>query len=132
MALILIASLPKSSLAASQAQGEKESRLFGISKMVIAENVQNREPVGVSETFPASTEKVYCFIEVIDIKEDAEVTFVWYHEEQELETFTIPIMRGQRWRTFAYKNLYGRTGTWEVEIKDKEDNPIKSIKFTVE
>jgi len=96
------------------------------------EDVQDREPVGVEETFPASTEKVYCFIEATNISADTEATFVWYHEGQEMRSFTLPIMQGPRWRTYAYKNLYGKTGNWKVEIRDTSNNLVKSITFKVE
>jgi len=49
---------------------------FTVARMVVAEGVEDREPVGVSETFPASTERVYCFLEATNIADDTEVTFV--------------------------------------------------------
>jgi len=36
--------------------------------MVIAEGVEDREPVGVAETFPASIGRVYCFLEATNMK----------------------------------------------------------------
>ena len=113
-------------------KAEKGTRLFSISTMVVAEDVQDRKPAGVAETFPALTEKVYCFIEAKNISEDTEATFVWYHEGQEMRTFTLPIMQGPRWRAFAYKNLHGKTGNWKVEVKDTTGNSVKAITFKVE
>ena len=116
-----------------QEQAEPQtSTAFSVSRIAIAEGVENREPVGVSETFPATTERVYCFIEATNIETDTEVTFAWYHEGTEMRTFSLPLMEGSRWRTFAYKNLYGQTGNWKVEIKDKTGNSVKSITFKVE
>jgi len=116
-----------------QEQTEPQKALtFSVSRIVIAEGVENREPVGVSETFPATTERVYCFIEATNIEADTEVTFAWYHEGTEMRTFSLPLMEGSRWRTFAYKNLYGKTGNWKVEIRDSSGNSVKSISFTVE
>ncbi len=132
LSFAVIASLGITSPAIGQEQAEKGVQLFSISTMVVAENVQDREPVGVEETFPASTEKVYCFIEATNISEDTEATVVWYHEGQEMRTFTLPLMQGPRWRTFAYKNLYGKTGNWKVEIKDAAGNSVQSVSFKVE
>jgi hypothetical protein len=120
-----------SAFAQEQSQPQAAPR-FSISTIVIAEDVQDREPVGVEETFPASTEEVYCFIEATNISADTEATFVWYHEGQEMRSFTLPIMQGPRWRTYAYKNLYGKTGNWKVEIRDTSNNLVKSITFKVE
>lgn len=132
LSFVVIVSFAITSPAIGQEKAEKGAQLFSISTMVVAEDVQDREPVGVAETFPASTEKVYCFIEAKNISEDTEATFVWYHEAKEMRTFTLPIMQGHRWRTFAYKNLYGKTGNWKVEVKDKTGTPVKSITFKVE
>ncbi len=132
LSFAVIASLGITSPAIGQEEAEKGAQLFSVSTMVVAENVQDREPVGVAETFPASTEKVYCFIEATNIAENTEATFVWYHEGQEMRTLTLPIMQGSRWRTFAYKSLYGKTGNWKVEIKDKTGKSLKSITFKVE
>jgi hypothetical protein len=116
-----------------QEQAEPQTApAFSVSRIAIAEGVENLEPVSVSETFPSTTERVYCFIEATNIEVDTEVTFIWYHEGTEMRTFSIPIMQGSRWRTFAYKNLYGRTGNWKVEIKDAAGNLVKSLSFTVE
>ncbi|MBE0427026.1 MAG: DUF2914 domain-containing protein [Nitrospirae bacterium] len=121
----------------SSVLGEEQSEIqimpaFNISRIVIAEGIEEREPIGVAETFPASTEKVYCFIEATDIAENTEATFVWYHEGKEMHTFNLPLMEGPRWRIFAYKNLYGEIGNWKVDIKDAAGNTIKSITFKVE
>ncbi|HZV47585.1 MAG TPA: DUF2914 domain-containing protein [Thermodesulfovibrionales bacterium] len=132
LAFVVIVSLGITSPAIGQEKAEKGAQLFSILTMVVAEDVQDRQPVGVAETFPVSTEKVYCFIEATNIEEDTEANFVWYHEGKEMRTFTLPLMEGPRWRTFAYKNLYGLTGNWKVEIKDKTGNSIKSITFKVE
>ena len=133
LAFLLIFAVSMTSLVFGQDQAEPQGAPeFSISRIAVAEDIQDREPVGVAETFPASTEKVYCFIEAANISENTEAIFVWYHEGQEMRTFSIPIMQGHRWRAFAYKNLHGETGNWKVEIQDKTGNSIKSITFKVE
>ncbi len=105
---------------------------FSIQKLVIAEDVENREPVGVSDTFPATTEKVYCFLEAVDIAQDTQISFLWYLEGKKIHSYELPIKQGSRWRTFSSKNLYGQKGNWKVEIKDSLSNTVKSISFKVE
>jgi hypothetical protein len=39
---------------------------------------------------------------------------------------------GPRWRTYAFKNLWGLKGDWRVEIKDADGNLLKDVKFKVE
>lgn len=133
LAFLLIFTVSMTSPVFSQEQAEPQGApAFSISKMVIAGDVQDREPIGVAEVFPASTERVYCFIEATDIVENTEATVVWYHEGNEMRTFTLSLTEGPRWKTFAYKNLYGQTGNWMVEVKDKAGNSVRSIAFKVE
>ena len=110
----------------------KEAAALTIARAVVGTGVENSEPVGAAETFPASTEKVYCFIEATNIPEDTEVTFVWSQAGKELSTFNLPLKMGSRWRTYAYKNIYGMKGDWKVEIKDADGKLLKDITFKVE
>jgi hypothetical protein len=105
---------------------------FAIERAVVATGVENREPVGTADVFPASTERVYCFLEAKDISKPTEVSFVWIHGDQEMRKVNLPLPAGPRWRTWAYKNLGGKKGDWKVEIRDAAYNLMKEIKFKVE
>jgi hypothetical protein len=110
----------------------KQNTPFKVAKMVVATGVENREPVGVSETFPSSTEKVYSFLEAKDIAEDTQVTFVWYLGGKEMFKIDLPLKKGPKWRTYSYKSLRGQKGDWKVELKDSAGSTVKSISFKVE
>jgi len=110
----------------------KDAGAVTLVRAVVATGVENSEPVGAAETFPASTEKVYCFIEATNIPKDTEVTFVWSHGGKELSKFGLPLKQGARWRTFAYKTIYGMKGDWTAEIKDADGKVLKEIKFKIE
>lgn len=105
---------------------------FTIARLVIGTGVENREPVGVAETFPATTEKVYCFLEATEILKDTEVSFVWFHGEKEMLKTNLPLQTGPKWRTFADKNIGGMKGDWKVEVRDVKGTLAKDIKFKVE
>jgi len=119
---ILVISLPASGQ-------EKE---FTIARLVIGTGVENREPVGVAETFPATTGKVYCFLEATEILKDTEISFVWFYGEKEMLKTNLPLQTGPKWRTFADKNIGGMKGDWKVEVRDVKGNLVKDIKFKVE
>ena len=104
---------------------------FTIKKLVLAKDVKNLEPVGVSDTFPSNIGKVYCFIKATDIAQDSEILVTWYHDEKKIHTFKLPLKKGNRWRTFAYKNVSGKKGNWRVVIRDSERHIYKSAPFTV-
>ncbi len=103
-----------------------------IERMVIATSVENREPQGVAEVFPATTEKVYCFIEARNIAQDSQVVLVWYHGNNEMLRTPLNLRQGFRWRTYAYKNLHGMKGEWRVDLLDSEGKLLKSVSFKVE
>ncbi len=110
----------------------KETGLFTIARAVVGTGVENGEPVGAAEAFPASTEKVYCFVEATNITKDTEISFIWFYGDKEMLKFNLPLKAGSKWRTFANKNLRGMKGDWKVEIKDADGKLSKDVKFKVE
>jgi hypothetical protein len=111
---------------------EKAKPEFTIGRLVVGTGVENREPVGVAETFPATTEKVYCFLEATEISKDTEVSFVWFLGDKEMAKTNLPLTMGPRWRTFANKTVEGMKGDWKVEIRDSGGNLVQEVKFKVE
>jgi len=61
-----------------------------------------------------------------------EVSFVWFHGQDEKLKTTLALKAGKRWRTYADKSLRGLKGDWKVEIRDPEGNLLKEVKFKVE
>ena len=120
---------------ASQTYGQeksKEAAGFTIVRLVVGTGVEKGEPAGTAETFPASTEKVFCFLEATQIPKDTEISFVWVYGGKEILKTTLPLKAGVKWRTYANKNLRGLKGEWKVEIKDSDGKVLKEIKFKVE
>lgn len=118
-----------------QAYGQekpKESAEFTIARLVVGTGVEKAEPVGVAETFPASAEKIYCFLEATDIAKDTEVSFVWWYGEKEMLKTNLTLKMGSRWRTYANKNLRGMKGEWKVEVRSLDGKVLKDVKFKVE
>ena len=103
-----------------------------LDRFVVCAGVENREPVGAADTFPASTEKVYAFVELKEIAADTEVAVVWYHGDSEAGRTTLAVRQGARWRTHAYKTLHNRTGAWRVELLDAGGAKLGDASFTVE
>jgi hypothetical protein len=110
----------------------KEEPGLSISRAVMATGVENREPVGAAAVFPATTEKVYCFLEAANIPKDMDISLIWSHGQKEMSKISLPLKAGSRWRTFAHKNLGGLKGDWKVEIKDAEGKLLKDLSFKTE
>lgn len=114
----------------SPAQAQENQ--FDIERMVVAYDVEEREPVEIAETFPAGIDRVYCFIEARNIQQDTEVTFVWYHGDERAASVTVALGEGPRWRTFTYVTIGDRSGDWRVDLHDAMDNIVQSVNFSVE
>ena len=135
MVLLLISMVILAWIMTPQAYGQekaKEGTSLTIARLVVATGVENSEPVSAAETFAASTEKVYCFLEATNIAKDTEVSFVWSYGDKEMLKTTLPLKAGPKWRTYANKNLRGLKGDWKVEIKDAGGKVLKDVKFKVE
>ena len=115
-----------------QAPAVKKTTGMSIVSLTVGTAVKNREPVGIAETFPSSTEKVICFLEAKDIAGDTEITFVWILNGKELLKTNMTLRAGSRWRTRADKNLYSQKGDWKVEIRNAAGNVLKDVQFKVE
>ena len=135
MVLLLISTVIFAWVMNPQVYGQekaKEGTSLTIARLVVGTGVENSEPAGAAETFPASTGQVYCFLEATNIPKDTEVSFVWSYGDKEMLKTTLPLKAGPKWRTYANKNLRGLKGDWKVEIKDSEGKVLKEVKFKVE
>lgn len=105
---------------------------FKISRMVMSAKIVEREPAAVAESFPAATEKVFCFLEATAVEHDTTVSFVWYFEGKEMARILLPLRKGKRWRTYSSKKLAGLTGNWRVELQDATGVVLHSVSFQVQ
>lgn len=111
---------------------QEAAPLFTVARLVVGTGVENKEPVGIAETFSASTERVYCFLEATNIKDDTLVNFVWYLNNTEVAKVELQLKQGIRWRTYSSKSINGQRGDWTIEIKDLAGNTVSSVSFKVE
>ena len=111
---------------------ESESAQITINRFLTCQGVEDREPAGATTSFAAGTEKAYAYLEATGISSDVEISFVWFHENQEVARVPLSIRQGNRWRTYASKKLTGRTGAWRVEIQDATATILAAVDFTVE
>ena len=103
-----------------------------ISRMEIAGSVENREPVGTAASFPASQEKVFCYVELKDVPKDAAITFVWTLGANDMGKVSQQVKKSSRWRTWSSKTIAGMKGEWKVDVLDEAGAVLKSATFKVE
>lgn len=129
----LIAILAAGAACPAKAQGDAADVAgLTIGRLVIATSIEDREPVGVADTFSPDTPGVYCFLEANNIAADIEVAFVWIHNGTEILETPMALKAAPRWRTWAGKNLYGLEGDWKVELRDASGTVLRTVEFKVE
>ena len=134
LALCLSAGFVLAQQAPAPAPAAKAAPAAGlnISRMEIAGSVENRQPVGIAATFPAATEKVFCYLEFKDVPQDANITYVWTLGPNEMGKVTQQVKKSWRWRTWASKTLGNMKGDWKVDVLDESGALLKSATFKVE
>ena len=103
-----------------------------IARMEIASSVENREPVGIAASFPATQEKVFLFLEFKDVKAETSVNVVWTLGMNEMGKVPLTIKPFSKFRTWAYKSIGGMKGDWKVEVVDGSGAVLKSGTFKVD
>jgi len=105
---------------------------FQVAQFVVCSGVQNHAPVNVMDVFPAGTERVFCFLDARDVRQDTQVQIVWYHQDEELARVTLPLGQGERWRTYSSKLVNGLTGNWKVYLQDQSGAILSEVQFAVQ
>ncbi len=106
-----------------------ESEPLEIDAAMICREVRNLEPIGVSESFPVTVGKLYCFTQVVGAAMPTMITHVWYFGSQ--ERARVDLHAGaHRWRTYSSKIILPyEIGSWRVEVVDAEGTVLKVIQF---
>lgn len=101
-----------------------------VAEAAIATGIENRAPQGAAESFPAGTEKLYCYSKFTGGKAGDEITHKWIKGGQERASVNLKV-GGSPWRTFSSKSL-GKddNGSWTVEIRQGE-TVLKTLAFEI-
>lgn len=126
------AAKPASPESDKPAAKEASEKGLTIARMEIAGGVENREPAGVASTFPATQEKVWCFVEFQNVDKETTINYVWTFGEKEVDKVPQTIKAFSKYRTWANKTIAGRKGDWKVDIIDESGTVLKSASFKIE
>lgn len=129
-ALVLIA-LAMAITSATFAMAEAEANTYNIKRFILCKKIADREPSGITNSFPKGTQKVYVFIEALDIKEESAIRIQWLYEGDEVSLIELRLGKGSRWRTYSSKQIGVRKGKWMVRLLDSGDNMLKELSFKV-
>jgi hypothetical protein len=117
-AILVVALVPATSFAAEVAEA------------IMCRDVQDREPVGESDSFPADVGKVWCWSKIKDGKGTV-ITHAYYYGGEEKLAVSLPV-GSPLWRTWSNKKILSSwTGEWRVDIVAEDGTLLKSLNFTI-
>ena len=101
-------------------------------RAVATSDVINKNPAGLSDSFPWSTEKVYIWTMIECDRPPASIRHTYYFEGQKVNDVELKI-KSPQWRTWSYKTLLEKRyiGQWKVDITSDGGELLQSIFFEV-
>jgi hypothetical protein len=101
-----------------------------VADAAMCRDVQDREPVGESDSFPADIGKIWCWSKIADGK-GTTIQHVYYYGDEKKAAVALSI-GSPLWRTYSSKKILPDwTGTWRVDIVAEDGAVLKSLDFTV-
>lgn len=129
--LLLLLLILKFSFLSSAIAQEKVFSNIKVSDFVIASEVKDLKPEGVSETFPSSVQKLYAFCKVSGSRSEINVAHVWYYNEKFMARVKLPI-KSSSWRTYSSKKIFPKwSGHWRVDLTTEDGLLLDTARFTI-
>ena len=101
-----------------------------IDAMKFGTAVEKNEVVGEGASFAVSTEKVFCWIKVLNA-ENRTLTAKWYLNDVWVSDVPLEISSNAM-RTYSSKTIAGNKGTWKVDIVSDNGDVLQSGTFTTQ
>ena len=108
-------------------------------RIAMAQGVENRQPVGVSDTFVAgANDRLFVYLEAINTSgAPADLTVSFSREGGNGEVggvrVNLPTTTETRaWRTWAFTRQTSRAGTWTAHVRNADGVEVGSTTFTIQ
>ncbi|MEM6787882.1 MAG: DUF2914 domain-containing protein [Myxococcota bacterium] len=104
-----------------------------VKRLIVAEGVKRREPVGEGGAFTTATPRVYAFLEITNPARVASEVSVSITPRGEAERgrVTLDIGASPRWRTWSFTRLARTPGAYDVVVYDGDGDEIGRTEFEV-
>lgn len=101
-------------------------------RAVATSDVINKNPAGLSDSFPWSMEKVYIWTMIECEQPPSSVRHTYYFKGRKVNDIELKI-KSPQWRTWSYKTLLEKRyiGQWRVDITSDEGKLLQSVFFEV-
>jgi hypothetical protein len=110
----------------------KDADLY-VKRIVIAHDVNDREPVDPASTFSKSEDRIYAFVEVGNrdaLDSEIYVSFV-RDGGSDNEGVRLRVGAAPRWRTWAYTAIAKTPGRWHAVVKNADGDELARAPFDV-
>lgn len=105
---------------------------LSVEKAVMAQRVENREPVGEATEFPAGVGEIACWSRIAGAQTETYVQHVWIQGDTERARVQLQV-KSPSWRTWSTKTIDPSwTGAWTLKIEDADGNVLETLSFTIE
>jgi len=105
-----------------------------VRRLVVARDVENREPVGAGRRFSDSGEPLFAFLEMASESDEAQQIQVTFEHDGGTSvghvTLEIPA-NAPRWRTWALSHNIGRAGEWRAVVRTSEGELLGELSFEI-
>lgn len=101
-----------------------------VKEFVLAQDVVEREPVGIVQSYSMSDTRAWCFARLHNSEEMQDVYFKWFYEDQLYFEMNSKIGVSPDWRTYSSVGL--QPGSWRVLLENKEGVELDEIRFHVD
>ena len=97
----------------------------------VGTSIENRMLGGAAESFPAATQRLWCFSRVMGAAESSQIEHVWYKDSTEVARVPLKVS-GSPWRVYSSKNLgENPSGSWRCDVV-QDGKVLQSVTFKVE
>jgi len=128
LVLIALITIPLSQAVTIKA---RETASLEVVTSVICEDVIDRKPVGVGNSFEASVGKLCCFTKITGAYSHIEISHVWYFGDTERFKINLPV-KSSSWRTYSSKKIQAHeTGDWHVDVLGPEGEVLRTLHFKI-
>jgi uncharacterized Zn finger protein len=109
----------------------QEAEAVEVAEAVICQDVVDREPIDVGDSFEVTVGKLFCFTKIVGAQEEIEIAHVWYHGDVERARVNLSV-RGASWRTYSSKIVQPHEiGDWHVDIIGPDDEVLETVEFEI-
>jgi len=104
---------------------------LSLEKATMCEGIKEYAPVNQSVAFSLDIGKIYCFTAFDIVPSTTMIYHNWFRDDR-LVTSKRLTLKTPKWSTFSSIQLReADKGPWRVEIKDKNQETIKILRFSV-